>query len=391
MNVNPVRNSRAQSTPEKKEIYNGIKFHIMFVLLICGVQYSAVAQKRAEEVLIYRGASDASAAVAINENMFIVADDENNVLRVYGTDRPGMPLFSYDLTDFLGIESEHPEADIEGATRVAERIYWITSHGRNKDGQLRPNRYRFFATTVKAEDGNIIIRPVGLACKDLVHSLLKAKTMQHLGLDKATQFNARKLSKKERQKLAPKEQGLNIEGLCASADGTTLYIGFRNPRPPLIKNLKFSLKALVVPLKNPDAVIESSAAPIFDEPMLWDLGGLGIRSMEYSHFHKAYFIIAGSHDESSKSVLYRWSGRADEPPKFVRDLHMLQKDFTPEALVVFEKSNRLLMLSDDGSLPIKVTDDSECMDGQLNKDGTCPNKFLADPDKKSFRAIWFTP
>ena len=103
MNVNPVRNSRAQSTPEKKEIYNGIKFHIMFVLLICGVQYSAVAQKRAEEVLIYRGASDASAAVAINENMFIVADDENNVLRVYGTDRPGMPLFSYDLTDFLGI------------------------------------------------------------------------------------------------------------------------------------------------------------------------------------------------------------------------------------------------------------------------------------------------
>jgi hypothetical protein len=155
--------------------------------------------------------------------------------------------------------------------------------------------------------------------------------------------------------------------------------------------LKFSLKALVVPLKNPDAVIESLAAPIFDEPMLWDLGGLGIRSMEYSHFHKAYFIIAGSHDESSKSVLYRWSGRADEPPKFVRDLHMLQKDFTPEALVVFEKSNRLLMLSDDGSLPIKVTDDSECMDGQLNKDGTCPNKFLADPDKKSFRAIWFTP
>jgi hypothetical protein len=391
MNVNPVRYSRAQSAPGKKEIYNGIKFHILFLLLICSVQYSAIAQSRAEEALVYRGASDASAAVAINKNMFIVADDENNVLRVYGTNKPGMPIFSYDLTDFLDIEPEHPEADIEGATRVAERIYWITSHGRNKDGQLRPNRYRFFATTVKVEYGNIIIRPVGLACKDLVHSLLKTKTLRHLGLDKATQFNAKKLSKKERKKLAPKEQGLNIEGLCASADGRTLYIGFRNPRPPLIKNLKFSLKALVVPLRNPDAVIESPVEPIFGEPMLWDLGGLGIRSMEYSHFHKVYFIIAGPHDESSKSVLYRWSGKVDEPPRFVRDLHTLQKDFTPEALVVFEKSDRLLMLSDDGSLDIKVTDASECMEGELNDDGTCPNKFLVDPYKKSFRAIWINP
>ena len=113
--------------------------------------------------------------------------------------------------------------------------------------------------------------------------------------------------------------------------------------------------------------------------------------MEYSHFHKAYFIITGPHNESSKSALYRWSGKDDEPPKFVQDLHTLQKDFTPEALVCFKNSGRLLIISDDGSLDIKVTDASECMEGQLNKDGTCPNKFLTDPDKKTFRAIWFTP
>jgi hypothetical protein len=171
-------------------------------------------------------------------------------------------------------------------------------------------------------------------------------------------------------------------------------------------------KALVVPLRNPDAVIERIATPIFGEPMLWDLrglpavpssdsaitdyrdsgqAGLGIRSMEYSHFHQAYFIIAGPYDGSSDSVLYRWSGKDDEPPRFVQDLHTLQKNFTPEALVVFKNSDKLLLLSDDGSLPIKINDASECMEEQLNNDGTCPNKFLVDPSKKTFRAIWLTP
>lgn len=46
--------------------------------------------------------------------MFVVADDENNVVRVYRTDRTGLAVLSYDLTGIPGIESEHPEADIEG-------------------------------------------------------------------------------------------------------------------------------------------------------------------------------------------------------------------------------------------------------------------------------------
>jgi hypothetical protein len=142
--------------------------------------------------------------VAIGKNMLIVADDENNVLRVYKTTKGGLPLFSYDLTEFLDIEPEHQEADIEGSTSIDRRIYWITSHGRNKNGKMRPNRYRFFATTVKIDDGNISINSVGRPCKTLIHSLVKTETMRHLGLDKATRFDKSGLSKKEREKLAPK-------------------------------------------------------------------------------------------------------------------------------------------------------------------------------------------
>jgi hypothetical protein len=363
---------------------------VLFLLLIYGVIPSAVADSLAEQMLVYRGASDASAAVAVGEDMFIVADDENNVLRIYkATAHPQrtradtFPAFSYDLTDFLDIEPEHPEADIEGATMVSDRIYWITSHGRNKDGKMRPNRYRFFATTIKVENGNVAIRPVGTPYRTLVHKLIKTDAMRHLGLDKATRFDATNLKKKDRKKLAPKEAGLTIEALCASADGRTLYIGFRNPRP--------RDKALVVPLRNAEAVIEEAAEPIFGEPILWDLAGLGIRSMEYSQHHKAYFIVAGPHDEEQKFALYRWSAKAAAPPTLVRQLAWQDSKFGPEALIPFRDSPRFLLLSDDGALPITIRDESECMEGELNDDGTCPNKFLVEPKKKTFRAIWLTP
>ena len=107
---------------------------VLFFVSVCGAASFAGGGGPAAKGLVFRGASDASAAVAIAEDMVIVADDENNVLRVYRTDEGGMPVFSYDLTAFLGIDPEYPEADIEGATMIGSRIYWITSHGRNKDG-----------------------------------------------------------------------------------------------------------------------------------------------------------------------------------------------------------------------------------------------------------------
>ncbi|UCG60095.1 MAG: DUF3616 domain-containing protein [Phycisphaerales bacterium] len=360
---------------------------ILFALLTFGVTCAAAADTLAERTLRYRQASDASAAVAIGQETFLLADDENNVLRVYETDVqtavPSPPVYYCDLNPFLDIEPEHPEADIEGATKVGDRIYWITSHGRNRDGKMRPNRYRFFATKVTTANGSVTVTPIGVPYKRLVRDLISAPAMRSLRLDKVTRLDAGELSKKQRKKLAPKEQGLNIEALCASADGKTIYIGFRNPRP--------SGKALVVPLENADAVVQGAAACVFGRHILWDLAGLGIRSMEYSTFHNAYFLIAGPHDEKSKFALYRWSGRRDTQPVMVRRLAFSRSDFTPEAIIVFHDSPRFLLLSDDGSLPIKVSNKSECLEGELNDDGTCPNKFLTDPDRKTFRATWLTP
>lgn len=364
---------------------------VAFFVVACIAAGYALGGEPAGEVLAFRGASDASAAVAVTDDRIIVADDENNTLRIYSTAKPGPPVGSYDVTKFLGADRQSLEADIEGATMVGRRIYWITSHGRNKEGKIKTSRYRFFATDVNVENGRGTIAPAGRPCKTLVHDLVKTEAGRRLGLDKATRFDAAKLKKKEQQKLAPKEDGLNIEGLCASPDGQTLYIGFRNPRP--VNKKTGREEAIVVPLQNPAGLVERGEAPVFGEPLQWDLAGLGIRSMEYSPFHKAYFIIAGGPDDDDEGgfVLYRWSGKPDEKPALVRKLDFAQSQFSPEALVPFAGSNRLLLLSDDGSIPVKVAGPHECAEGEYRQDGTSLNKFLLDPNKKTFRATWLVP
>jgi hypothetical protein len=364
---------------------------IVVFALVCVAAGFAPGGEPTGEVLVFRGASDASAAATVADNLIVVADDENNTLRVYSTANPGPPVFSYNLTEFLGVDRQSPEADVEGATMVGRRIYWITSHGRNKDGKVRPSRYRLFATDVSVENGHITIEPAGRPCKTLAHSLVETQAGRRLGLDRATRFDAAELKKKEQEKLAPKEDGLNIEGLCASPDGRMLYIGFRNPRP--VNKQTARAEAIVVPLQNPAGVVDRGEAPIFGEPLLWDLAGLGIRSMEYSPFHEAYFIIAGGPDDDDEGgfVLYHWSGKPDENPAPVRKLDLGLSQFSPEALIPFAGSEKLLLLSDDGSIPVKVTGPHECAKGEYRQDGTCPNKFLLDPNKKTFRALWLVP
>ena len=341
----------------------------------------------AQNNIVFHGTSDASAAVALSKDMFVIADDENNVLRVYKINEPFKSVYSYDLTAFLEAGWEYPEADIEGATKIGERIYLITSHGRNKDGKIRPSRYRIFAVTFKIQNEHIAIRPIGKPYKKLVHKLVKAQNMASLDLERAARLNV-KLKKQERVKLAPKKEGLNIEGLCASQDGRTIYIGLRNPQTFNRKTLRQN--ALIVPLTNPAEVIEKEAEPVFGEPILWDLAGLGIRSMEYSDFHKEYFIVAGPADSRAGFAMYRWSGKKDNQPTLIKKISE-NKNFTPEALITFKNSKRMLLLSDDGTLVVDVSGACECMKGKLIDDNKCLNKYLTNPMKKSFRGSWLEP
>ncbi len=344
-----------------------------------------------DEPANYSGTCDISAAVVLDADSFIAADDENNTLRAYRCTRPGPPdrLFPWDGP--LGIDpatDKHPEADIEGATLLDGRIYWISSHGRNKDGKWRSNRHRLFAMTVVKTETGIAVRPFGEACKTLVSGMTADERLRDLGLAEAIGKRTKKS-----KKLAPKREGLNIEGLCAAADGRSLLIGFRNPRP--------KDRALLVPLQNPTAVLGAAASPQFGTPILLDLRvkhegqavAMGIRSIEYSRRHGAYLIVAGPHDQQKIFALFRWSGTADRKPTLLTDATAAINridGFTPEALIVYPDRDAIQLLSDDGTLKVKISSPAECQEGAFDN-GHCEAKHLLDDSKKSFKSVSIKP
>ncbi|NLF32815.1 MAG: DUF3616 domain-containing protein, partial [Planctomycetes bacterium] len=258
--------------------------------------------------LTWRGMSDASAAAAVDDGHMLTADDETNSLRLYRLDG-GLPVTTVDLSAWLKTDADHPEADIEGAARVGRRIYWITSHGRNKDGKYRASRHRFFA--VDLDEGTpATARPAGKPFADLAMSLVRAPHLQALGLADAIGVKDGAMDRSRRKNLAPKDDGFNIEALAASADGRVLYVGLRNPRP---KGPDGRRRAVVLPLLNAPAVVERGEQPQWGPPLLWDLDGRGLRSMEYIPHRNAFLLLAGPHDGENGGALYRWSGDPAQP------------------------------------------------------------------------------
>jgi hypothetical protein len=287
---------------------------------------------------------DASGAVALDDRTFLVADDEDNVLRAYDARVGGAPLAAVDLSAALRLPTKKkgaPEIDIEAATRLGDRAYFITSHGRNSSGKLKPERLRFFATTAPANG-----RPelVGKPYEKLLADLLAEPKLASLSLAEAAE-------------RAPKAAGgLNIEGMTARPEGG-VWLGFRNPLP--------QGRALLVPLHNPERLAEGEGPAQFGDPITLDLGGLGVRALSF--WRGRYLIAAGAFDNGRVSRLFTWDGRGRVTPLDSVDL----RSYNPEAFFTPDGQERVMVLSDDGSVRI---DGMEC-------------KRL-EPEQKRFRGVW---
>jgi hypothetical protein len=145
----------------------------------------------------------------------------------------------------------------------------------------------------------------------------------------------------KRKRLAPKDRGINLEGLAAAADGKSLMLGFRNP----LRNRN----ALVVKFRNPEAVLRKKAKPKLDPPYELSLGGLGVRSMDYSAGAGAYFIVAGPVNSGKRFEIYRWN-EGGKPLRIRGAAQTLRKlkDFKPEGLIVDPTGTRLRLFGDAG-------------------------------------------
>src|SRR5688572_8564925 len=102
----------------------------------------------------FEGACDASGAVPIDERHFAVADDEDNVLRVYDAVRGGKPVRKTNLSKQIALPKKG-EIDIEAATSLGGRAFWLSSHGRNASGEEDPNRSLVITTDLPALDQKV--------------------------------------------------------------------------------------------------------------------------------------------------------------------------------------------------------------------------------------------
>jgi hypothetical protein len=352
---------------------------LLAVTLLAAVCLSMVsrlspAQSGAPTVVVHQGICDASAVVDLGRGRFAVADDELNLLVVYQAGQGGEAIYKTEVSKFLDVvkqpkpekakkqgkrvkpknpqETKQPkvkEVDMEGAARVGDTIYWITSHGRKKSGKAAEERMQLFATTIQFSDDGLELVPTGTPYNDLLDDLLADARYANLGLQAAAE-------------KAPKEPGgLNIEAMTDHIGGS-LLIGFRSP---LVRG-----QALVATLLNPHEVIEGEA-PRFGDPKFIDLGGRGLRGMSS---HEGTILIAANDPEGDdhRPQLFRWDGESTNPtPLDVVDFG----DFNPEGITLLPdfQGGKLLLLSDDGVRPIGPDQ--------------CPCKDLKDHSQRQFRSM----
>ena len=287
---------------------------------------SHAASRKAEldKPIRFQGISDASAAIAVGSHFFITASDEECRLRIYNRQTGGDPIGAFNLISHLPLRGKSVELDLEGAAAIGNRLFWIGSHSRNRDGQRRVNREQFFAVDLTLTTTVPTLAFVGHADDSFFDELCQSKPGREHQLSQAAAQSSRS------------REGLNIEGMCATPEGK-LWIGFRTPIP--------NDRALLIELENPQEVIAKKPAR-FGRSVTLDLNGLGIRDLVAQKAQ--IYILAGPHGGKDKASLYRWDGNSST----AKGLKLPGlSDIQPEAIAVFasEGPEALYVFTDSGN------------------------------------------
>ncbi|MDR5766158.1 MULTISPECIES: DUF3616 domain-containing protein [unclassified Caballeronia] len=310
---------------------------LVWLVALCAawaIDAFASQARAAEPVTTYRGLCNASAGIDLGKGYFVVGDDDIDSLVVYKYGRSDA-VHEVKVGDYLnGAASADDEADLEGAARIGDRIYWIASHS-GKKNESRPTRQHLFATRIVTKGAVPTVVPLDTKPYDKLLSAL-ASDNRFEELNQAMSNGAEE------------DHGFNIEGLAATRNGG-LLIGFRNPLVAKADSQNAG-KALVLELKNPADVVDHGANPAFGDLIRLDLGKRGVRSIEL--IDGEYFIVAGPFDggtvgdPASRFAIFKWSGASDAKPRHWRDIE--PSTFHAEGLFEIAGMRKIYLLSDDG-------------------------------------------
>ena len=322
----------------------------------------------------HTGDADASAAIALDDNYMIIADDEKNLLFVFNRNQSGLRAKTYDfnqgnilsLTD--GSAGNWKEVDVEataGSIINAGRIYWLgsMSNSSNSPFEDKPNRNRLFAVTATGTGASATFADAG-------HYNNLRQRLIVWGDANGYNFTASAANNKDPKAI----DGFNVEGMVFGPDNTTMYIGFR---APLVPNASRT-KAVIAPIQNFEAWFNNGAPagnPTIGAPIELDLGGRGIRDM-IRLSNGNYVILAGSYDEILDPAVYSWTGNPASPVVPIPSFNVSGLNIEGVMPVIESGQlalNKLQFISDDGSR-IYYGDGTEAKD--LSQDNF--KKFSSD-------------
>jgi hypothetical protein len=297
----------------------------------------------------HTGNSDASDAIALDNDYMIVGDDEMNKLFIHHRNESGLPVVVFDYSNLLHLEDGEPgsykEVDVEAVAKSPRThlLYWFGSMSNNSKFHVKPNRDRIFATAISGRGAGTTISFIG-AYEGLREQVIDwgNKYGYRLGSSAASGQDPKAID------------GFNAEGAVFAPDSSTLYIGMRAPLVPVSNRTN----ALIVPVLNFENWFNKgkpSTRPSFGTPVELGLGGRSIRDITRLS-NGVYIIIAGSYGESSlylPGALYKWSGNAKDTAVLLSsfDITLLNAEGIMEVDDANGKliTDRLQLISDDGT------------------------------------------
>ena len=327
--------------------------------------------------------ADASTAVALDADTMLMANDEDQRLRLVDRDESGLPRAEFNVTSLLGLtdlSGGNPrEIDIESSVRVGNRVYFMGSHSNSSSGALRPNRYLLFAVDYAAPASlSYVGRYDGLRADLLAwdNSNAHGLGVNFFGLNASA---AAGVIPEE-----PNGAGFNIEGLAIAPNGMA-YLAFRAPIVPATARTR----GLIVPVTNLAALVSGnpSAGPaIFGAPIQLDLGGRGIRSLDCNA--SDCLMVAGP-AASGSFRLYTWNGNpAAQPVERSANLSGLNPEGIVELPAALTPTSAIQILSDlgdtvfygDGVIAKELPQDNwKKFRSDLVVLGTAPTLSISDP------------
>jgi hypothetical protein len=232
------------------------------------------------------GIYEPSAIQQLPDGRFLVVEDEKRVpfsLLTLGADGriSSAPLNAEPMD---GAEDLGKLDDLEALTLDRSgRIYALTSHSRDAEGDEKKSRDKLVRFRVEADR---VVAPA------VVNGLKPALTAAHPVLAEAAAILDVKTA-----------GGLNIEALEITPDQQRLLVGFRSPL--------LDRHALIAAVENPAAMFEAGAPPRIAATLITlDLGGHGIRGLAYIASLAGYLLISGPvAKEQVQFQLWFWAGK----------------------------------------------------------------------------------